>query len=101
MLRLPAKPLTRNSCRAGQAPGEQDDGSGVEERDGGMSAGLGVLGEVLVTVRPGEDTLDDPASGEDLEADLVGDLIDDFKGDRGDVCNAVGSVDPLGAATAR
>ena len=55
-----------------------------------MSAGLGGLGEVLVTVRPGEDTLDNPASGEDL----VGDLIDDFKGDRGDVCNAVGSVDP-------
>lgn len=44
-----------------------------------MSAGLGVRGEVLVTVRPGEDTLDNPASGEDLEADLVGDLIDDFK----------------------
>lgn len=91
---LPESP-TRNSLYA-QPSGEEHDGGGVEEGDGGVDGSLEVLGEAAVAVEPGEGSLDDPASGQDLEADLMGDLLDDVDGDRGGIFDPVGIVGTVG-----
>jgi hypothetical protein len=66
---------------ASQAAGEQHDGGGVEEGLGGGDGGLEVLRQASVSVDPCEEALDHPAAWQDLEADLIGDLLDDLDGD--------------------
>jgi hypothetical protein len=50
-----------------------------------LDAGLEVFGQAAVAVDPGEEALDHPAAGQNLEADLIGDLFDDLDGDRSGV----------------
>ena len=67
----------------GQPADEQHDGGGVEEGSGGFESCLEVLGEAAVAADPGEEALDHPASGQDGEADLIGELANDLDDDGG------------------
>lgn len=51
---------------------------------------------LLLQIDPGDQALDDPALWQDLEADLIGDLLDDLDGDAGGVLEPLGTVGAVG-----
>ena len=87
---------SRNSCVPGQPPGEEHDGGGVEEGLGRGDGRFEVLGEPPIAIDPGKEAFDDPPPWQHLEADLVGDLPDDFDRDDGGVPDPLGAIGAVG-----
>src|ERR1700683_1172669 len=68
----------------------------MDEGGGGGDGSLEILGEASVSVDPGEETFDDPATWENREADLIGQLAHDFEDYARRVCNTLGSIGGVG-----
>ena len=68
----------------------------MEEGLGRGDRALEVLGQSAVSVDPSEAALDHPSSGQDHEADSVGELFDDLDSDRGSVSDPVGAIGAVG-----
>src|SRR5580658_4501733 len=64
----------------------------MDERGRGRDGALEILGEAPVSVDPGEESLHDPATRKDGEADLIGQLADDFDDYSRGVCDAFGGI---------
>lgn len=65
-----------------EAPEQQHNGDGMEERGCRRDSRFKVFSEAAIAIEPGEGTLDDPASGLYGEADLPPWLAHDLDGDR-------------------
>ena len=68
----------------------------MEEGGGGGDGPLEILGEAPVSVDPGEEAFDDPAARENGEADLIGQLADDFDDDPRGVGDALAGIGGVG-----
>src|SRR3546814_14315142 len=76
---------------------DEDDGSGgIEERGCGFEGPLEVFGQTAIAVDPCEGAFDDPSSGMDDEAGLIGEFADDFARTGGGVPDAIDLVGAVG-----
>ena len=67
-----AESPSQNSLETSDASDQDEGGGSVKKGCCGGDGGLGVFPEAAVTVDPGEEALDHPASGLHDETDLVG-----------------------------
>src|SRR3546814_8092342 len=69
---------------------------GIEERGCGFDGPLEVFGQTAIAVDPCEGAFDDPSSGMDDEAGLIGEFADDFDRNGGGVPDAIAVVGAVG-----
>src|SRR3546814_8429987 len=76
----------------GDASDEYDGSGGIEECGCGFDGPLEVFGQTAIAVAPCEGAFDDPSSGMDDEAGLIGEFADDFDRNGGGVPDAIAVV---------
>src|SRR3546814_5056005 len=81
-----------SSDLASDASDEDDGSGGIEGRGCGFDGPLEVFGQTAIAVDPCEGAFDDPSSGMDDEAGLIGEFADDFDRNGGGVPDAIAVV---------